>query len=222
MLLQVVLSLGLVHFLAHVDLELLGQPQHLELVLERRVDFAQPVGDVEGLEQLLLLDHAQREIGGQEIRQRTRALDALENLQGLLRHVRARLDHLPGRLPGVVGQGLDLDPRLDLILVWINQRTPIRFGRDELLQPRPQHAVHQQAVRAVGHPQELEHLGNRADAVDIVDARVLDLFTPLGKDRQQLVARQHGVYQPSLLLAPDTQGNHRARKDNYIAHRQHR
>ncbi len=59
LLVQEVLALRLVDLTAHVGLDLLGQLQHLQLVLQGGVDLAEPLGHVEGLQQLLLLHQPQ-------------------------------------------------------------------------------------------------------------------------------------------------------------------
>lgn len=109
LLLEVVLALRLVDLLADVGLNLAGKLEDLELVVERGVDLAQPIGDVEGLEQFLFLGHAEREVGRQVVGQRSGLLDVVEHHAGLFGHVGAQLDHLLGGAAGAVHQGFQLE-----------------------------------------------------------------------------------------------------------------
>ena len=119
---QEVLALALLHLRLDLRLDLRAELEHLELAAEDPRDLAQPLLDVELLEQLLALlglDRAERR--GDEMRERARVVDVRGGELQLLGQVRRQADdaaeeplHVPrqrlelGRLDDDVGQRAEL------------------------------------------------------------------------------------------------------------------
>ena len=76
--------------------DLLRQPQHLDAVAEHARDLVHARGDVDGLEDLLLLFRLHVHIGGRKIGERRRRFDRLDGGEQIGRHLRQQFDRLDG------------------------------------------------------------------------------------------------------------------------------
>ena len=106
---QEVLALALLHLRLHLRLDLRAELEHLELAVEDRRDLAQPLLDVDRLEELLPLlglDRAQRR--RDEVRERARVVDVRRGELELLRQVRREPDDAREEALDVPRQRLDL------------------------------------------------------------------------------------------------------------------
>ena len=90
------LALALVERGLGLAADLLRQPQHLDAVGEQARDLVHARGDVDGLEDLLLLFRLHVHIGGRQIGERRRRLDRLDGGKQIGRHLRQQLDRLDG------------------------------------------------------------------------------------------------------------------------------
>ena len=177
---QEVLALALLHLGLHLRLDLRAELEHLELAVEDRRDLAQPLLDVDRLEQLLPLlglDRAQRR--GDEVGERARVVDVRGGELELLGQVRRRAPMMRAKRPwtlrvsastsGVstsrVGQRLELADEVRVVV-----RRARRAGPAEALDEDPQ--------RPVGHLDHLVDDRDRADLVDVVPAGRLDRRVP--------------------------------------------
>ena len=73
-----------------------------------------------------------------------------------------------------------------------------------------------------GQLQQLQDRGDRADAVEVVGLRVVDVGLLLGDEHDPLVGPHGHVERLDGLLPPDEQRDHHVRVHHHVAQRQHR
>ncbi len=105
--------------------DLLRQPQHLDAVGEQPRHLVDARGDVDGLEDLLLLLRLHVHIGDSEIGERRRRLDRLDGRQQFRRRLRQQLDRFQ-RLRSQIDEA-----RLDLGAVRLRLRNAQHAGDEE-------------------------------------------------------------------------------------------
>ena len=108
---QEVLALALVDLRLDLGLDLGAELDHLELAGEDLREAAQPLGDVDLLEQLLLLLGRDPQGAGDQVGERRRVVDVGDRELELLRQVGDLLDDLGEGALDVAGQRLELGAR---------------------------------------------------------------------------------------------------------------
>ena len=107
------LALALVDLRLHLGLDLGPQLDHLQLAGEDAGEVAQPLGDVDLFQQLLLLLDADPQGAGDQVAERRRVVDVGDRHLQLLRQVGDLLDDFREGALDVAGQGLELGAGLD-------------------------------------------------------------------------------------------------------------
>ncbi len=93
---------------------------------------------------------------------------------------------------------------------------------DELVDARALDALDQHLDGAVGELEQLQDRGHGADAVQVLQLRIVDVGLLL-RDQQDALVGLHGhVERQDRLLAADEQRDHHVRIDHHVAQRQHR
>ena len=83
-------------------------------------------------------------------------------------------------------------------------------------------AFHQHLDRAIGQLEELQHLGQRADAVQVGAARIVGLGRLLRDEQDALVGFHRLLQRPDRLVATDEERDHHVREHHHVAERQYR
>ena len=217
LLVEVVLALGPLHLRLDPALDLLLDLEDGHLALHQAVDRLEPVADVGLLEQLLLVLELGAEMAGHrvgELRRRHRVRDRRHRLLGdvpvelgvaleLLGHGAAqRLDRR--RVLGGLGDLRGLGLEIGLVV-------------DEAGDPHPHLALDQHLHGAVGQLQQLQHVGQHADAVDALGLRLVLGGVLLAREQDLLVVPHHRLERAHRLLAADEQRHDHVRKHHDVA-----
>ena len=140
---------------------------HLELAREDLGQAAQPAGDVELLEQLLLFSVLDAQRAGDQVRERGRVVDVGNRHLQLLGQVRDLLDDVRERLLDVAREGRELGPLLHLVGRLLHARHEVGLASSaDVGQAHALAALDEDAQRAVG---DLEHPRDGADDPDAVE-----------------------------------------------------
>ena len=216
------LALALVDLRLHLGLDLGPQLDHLELAGEDPGEVAQPLGDVDLLQQLLLLLDADPQGAGDQVAERRRVVDVGDRHLQLLRQVGDLLDDLREGALDVAGQRLQLGAGLDHVGQLGDPRHQVGLLADVGVEPDPLGPLDEDAQRAVG---DLDHAGDdadHADLVEVVGAGLLVLGIARGDHDQHPVAAEDVVDELDRALLPDRQRRQRLREGDGVAQRQHR
>ena len=84
-------------------------------------------------------------------------------------------------------------------------------------QPRALLALDEHADRAVGQLQQLQHLGDGADIVEVVAVGLVAALVELRDEQDVLVAGHRRLERRYRLVSPDEQRHHLAREHNQVA-----
>ena len=219
---QVVLALALVHLRLDLGLDLRAELDHLELAREQLREPPQPAGDVDLLEQLLLLRGRDPQRPGDQVCERRGIVDVGDRELQLLREIRDLLDDLGEGALDVAGQGLELGGGLDPVGERLDPRDQVGIVLDVLGDLDPLGRLNQHPDRAVGN---LEHAGDHPDhanVVELVRGRVIGLGVAGGDQDQGAAGAEHLVDQPDRAVADDPQRGQRVGIGDRILERQHR
>ena len=175
------------------------------------------------LQQLLLVADAHAQVRGDGVGQAARLVDAGQGLHQLGRQLAVGLDVLLEQAHQRTHDRLDLallavDHRLDH--AGLPRQHAVALGHLGDLHAR--HALHQDLDGPVGELQQLQHLRQRADVVQVVGARIVGLGRTLG-DQQDALVGLHGQIQcADRLVAADEQRDDHVREHDDVTQRQHR
>ena len=139
---------------------------------------AQPLLDVGGLEQLLLLLGLQAHRRGDEVRERARVVDVRGRDLQLLGQVRDGGDDAAEQVLDVARQRLDLLRLLDHVRHLGELADEVRLVLDAPVEPDPAHALDEDPQRPVGDADHLVDDRGGADLVEVVPAGRLDVLVP--------------------------------------------
>ena len=196
--------------------------EDLELAVEDQRDLAQPLLDVDLLEQLLLLLGLEPERRGDEVAERARVVDVRGGELQLLGEVRGEADDAGEEALDVARQRLDLGRLADDVGHVLELADEVRLVLPRLDEPDPLEPLDEDAQRPVG---DLDHLVDdrgRADLVQVVPAGLLGLRVPDGDEREHPVARDDVVDQPHRALLADRERRHRVGEDDRLLQREDR
>ena len=217
------LALALVDLRLDLVLDLRADRDDLELAREDVDQAAQAQGDVDLLEQPLLLLALQAQRAGDEVAERARVVDVGDRELQLLGEVRIALDDRGERLLDVAHQRLELG-RLGGNLV--GQLGDLGHEVGRLAHPAVDvdalAALDEDAHRPVG---DLDHARDRADHADleqVVGAGHLLVRMARGDHDQHAVAAQHVVDQRDRALLADGERDQRVGERDRLAQRQDR
>ena len=200
MLIQVVFALRLLHLGLHAGLDLFLDLEDRNLPLHQAIDPLQPVADIGDLQERLFFRQLHAQMPGDRVGQLRRIVDLRDGGYSLLRDVLVQLDvflelirdsprqRVDRRLIGdVFGQNDGV--RLEILLA---------IGKGGDLSPGL--ALHQHFHCAVGQFQQLQHIGDCADAIDAVRPRFILRRILLRSQKDRFVLfhhrfeRQHGFF----------------------------
>ena len=200
------LALALVDLGLDLGLDLRPDRDDLELAREDLGQPPQAAGDVDLLEELLLLLGGQPQRPGDEVAQRAGVVDVGDRELELLGQVGQVLDDRAEGLPDVAREGLELGRALRL---GVGQLLDLGDEVGRLAHPAPDPhalgALHEDAQGPVG---DLEHAGDRAhdaDLVQLLGARHLDRRVLRGDHDEHPVAGQGVVDELDRALLADRQ-----------------
>ena len=219
---QVVLALALLHLRLDLRLDLRAELDHLELAREQLREPAQAPGDVDLLEQLLLLGGRDPQRPGDQVRERRRVVDVGDRELQLLGQVRDLLDDLRERALDVAGQRLELGRGLDHVGERLDPRDQVGLLGHVVADPHPLGRLDEDPHRPV---RDLEHPGDDADDADVVErvrAGLVELRVAGGDQDQGALAAEHVVDQPHRALLSDRERGQRVGVGDRVLERQHR
>ena len=176
-----------------------------------------------GLEQLLLVADAHADVRGDGIGQATGFVDARQRLHQLRRQLAVGLDVLleqPHQRPR---------DRLQLALVAVHLRLDLAtaagqraIALGDLVDLHARHAFDQHLDGAVGQLEQLQHVRERADRIQVTGARVVGVGRLLGDEQDALVRLHRLVEGADRLVAAHKQRDDHVREDDDVAQGQYR
>ena len=200
--------------------DLLRQAQHLDLLREIAQQLVEPLGDVESLQQVLLLGRRQVGDVGDEIGKLRRRLHLLDRAGDLGRHVGQQRDglarpflqlmHARGDLGGIDFRLADL----------VDPRHEIGIAGQELEHAKTPRAARDQMMVAVGRGHITQDLADRTDAMQMLGAGRIDRGVVLQQHADRLVGLGGGLRAGDRLRAAERERRHDAGKQHGIAGRQ--
>ena len=122
----------------------------------------------------------------------------------------------------VAGQRLELSALFDHVRHLLELADEVRLLRHGSREPDAMNALDEDPQRAVGNAEQLVDDRGRADRVEVVPERHLDVGVADGEQPEQAVAADDVVDQPDRALLPDRERRHRVREDDRLLERQDR
>ena len=144
--------------------DLLGQPQHLDLLGEVAQQLVETFADVERLQQVLLLGRREVRDIGDEVGQRGRRLNLLDGRGDLGRQVGQQRNRLAGALLQLVHARGDLGGKHLGLADLVDARHQERIARQKFEHAEAPYAARDQMMIAVGRGDIAQDFGHGADA----------------------------------------------------------
>ena len=183
---------------------------------------AEPLGDVDFFEQLLLLGGLDAQRAGDQVGERARVVDVGDSHLQLLRQVGDLLDDLREGALDVAGEGLELGARLDLVGLLGDPRDQVRLVGDEVVEADALGRLDEDPQGAVG---DFDHPLDHADDADAVEVgRVGSSLSGVarGDHHQHPVATEHVVDELDRARLADRERGDRVGEGDRVAQRQDR
>jgi len=223
LLVEVVLALRLLHLRLDPAADALLHLLHVDLAVDQANQHLQPLGGVQGLQQLLLVAEADADMGGDGVGQARRVVDPGQGLQQLRRQLAVGLDVLLEQPHQRARDGVQLarlaavggfhhHPGAGQGAIHLADRVDVGAGQ----------ALDQHLDGAVRQLQQLQHLRQRADRMQVGGTRVVGFRRLLRDQQDPLVALHREVERADRLVAADKQRDHHVREHHDVAQRQHR
>ncbi len=196
--------------------------QNRDLAFHQRVDLFKTLIHVRKLQKLLLLVDLDHQVACDRVRQFRGILDLVARDQRLLRHVLVEFHILlelgqHGALqrlkPGVVAKA---------VLDWLSDGLEEFLIVGELIDPRAIHAFDQNLHRAIGQLQQLQHVGEHADTVDIVHGRLIVASIALGGEQDLTIFLHHRLKGAHRFFTSDKERDNHVREHDDVAQRKNR
>ncbi len=219
---QEVLTLPLVDLAAHVALDLGAQLEHVELAREDADQHAHALLDVALLEQGLLIRGLDAHRAGDEEGERPGVVDVGGRHLELFGQVGHQRDDLAEHAQQAGAQGVDLFALVDDVLDLGDLGRQIRLLLHVLVDVHALQPLDEDAHGAVGQLDHLVGQTHRADGVQKLGARHLDLGVLAGDEQEQPIAGEHVVDELDGALLTDGERDHGVGEDHRVAQRQHR
>ena len=182
----------------------------------------EPLPNAGDLEHLLLLGQLERHLRGDGIGQTPRRIDSRQRGQNLRRNLLVELDVLLEARHHGASQDVHLAA---ILLTAFGQLLGFRgeaVRHDQVAQARSSDALHENLDRAVRQLQELQDRCQRADLVDVLRPRLVDIGLCLGDEQDLAIASHRLIQRGDRPFAADEQRNHRVRIHDNVAQRQNR
>ena len=209
------LALALVERRLGLLADLLRQPQDLDAVREQPRDLVHAGGDVDRLQDLLLLLRLDVHVAGRQIGERRRGIDRLDGGEQVLRHLRQELNRLHGLRLEVHEARLDLRPAHGGFGNLQHARDHERPAGQILDDLKALFALADEMIGAVRRREVAHDIGDGAHAMHVDRRRIGDFgialhenpdlalvahrllrgghrFRPAERDRQHKAGEQHG------------------------------
>ncbi|MNM76611.1 hypothetical protein D3C81_884380 [compost metagenome] len=220
---EVVLALALFHLRLHAAADALFHLLHVDLAVDQTDQHLQAFAHGQRFQQALLVRQPHADMRGDGVGKAGRLIDAGQGLQQLRRQLAVGLDVLLEQRHQRAGDRLDL-ARLACIggidFHGLAVQRSIAFADAGHLHARQ--AFDQHLDGAVGQLQQLQHLRQGADLVEVGGLRVIGLGRLL-RQQQDALVRFHCLFQRMHgLVAADEQRDDHVREYHYVAQRQDR
>ena len=212
LLLQVVLLLPAIHLLADAVADAAVDIQDLDLPLQDRGQLLQPRVQLEGFEHVLLVGHADVQVGGDDVRQPAGLLHASHREVDLRRHLLVQLDVAIEERDHATHQSLQLGGGCALFLQAGRLDAQVRIDLDESLDDRPRGALNQDLDGAVRQLEHLDDVTQHAHAVEVFFLRVLAVGLALGAEKNLLALRHRLLERADRPFAPDIERHDHVRE----------
>ena len=217
---QVVLALRLAHLALDLRVDLVAELHHLELARQQLEHALQADLEVHRLEDVLLLLDGGVDVGGDQVCQMSRGLDALEQLLGHHRDLRQHVDDLARRVLQVERERLDLDVAAALVEQRRDARGEEGLLLGDLVDAEARDALDHDVEAVLAGARQLDDARGRADLVQVVLRGIVDLGGALRDDAEQRVLARRLLDEADGLGATDGQRHDGAREEHAVAQRQ--
>ncbi len=212
------LALAVLHRLARLVADFLGELQYLDAVREPFQHLVDAGGDVEGLEQLLLLFRLQIHEASHEIGEQRRGGDAANRVGELGRRFRQELQHFL-RTAAEFDQASFHLRALDLALRnALDARGKVGVAVEELEHAKALLALTDQVMTAVGRGHVAHHVGDGADPVQMLGLRILERRVALQEQADRAVGANGLLGRGDGTLAADAGRQDHAGEEHEVAH----
>ena len=215
------LALTARHLLLHHGRDLLLDLVDLRLPTDEIADAAQALTHLEQLEDLLLGRRPDREVRADEVGERPRILHVVEHRAGLARLVREHLEQAAGGLAQVGRERVDLDVAHRRLVDALDRRRHVRVAAVRLEHAHPADPLEHHGVVAAAEADDLEHPGERAQVIDLVERGVLGLGDALRDHADRGPVATEGVLDQLDRASPaDVDGHHGGGEEHGVPERQ--
>ncbi|EKD60156.1 MAG: hypothetical protein ACD_54C00910G0002 [uncultured bacterium] len=222
LLIQIIFALGALHLAFHPGLDLLFDLQHRHFALHLAIDLFQPLGDVQGFQQVLLQRHIHAQMPRDQIGQTVRLTRFRNGRQRLFGDIFLDLgvafEFLRHRAQHRIGAGLVAGHFFKPFGAGFKEAGVF----DKLGDLHPRLAFDQHLDGAIRQFQQLQHIGKHANRVDAIGGRVIDGRVNLARQQDLLVVRHNLFQRPHRFLAANEQRHDHMREDHDIPQRQNR
>ena len=217
LLVQVVLTLALLHLALDAPADALLDLQDVEFVLDLRQQLLQALAHRQRLQHFLLLLDADGQVCGDGVGQATRVLDAGQRGEDLGGHLLVELHVVLELRQDGAPQGFDLGRDRILVMDVVQlAREVLTLGVD-VGDACTADALDQHLDGTVGQLQELQDVGNAANAIDVAGGGVVLRAVLLGNQHDAL-AGFHGRFQRlDGTLAAHEERDHHVGEDHHVA-----
>ena len=186
---------------------------------EQPRDLVHARGDVDRLENLLLLFRLDVHVGGRQVGKRRRRVDRLDGAEQILRHLRQELDRLDGLRLQIDETRLDLRAAHARLRDLHDARDHERPAGQELADLEALLALADEVMPAVRRGDVAHDVGDRAHAMHVDRRRIGDLRVAL-HENADLTLIAHGLLgRGDRLLPAKRHREHHAGKQHGAAHR---
>ncbi len=221
---QIILALAFLHLLLDPAANALFDLQDVDLAFHQGQQMLEAFAQILDLQDFLLLVQLERHVGGDSVGQPTGIIDAGDRGQHLAGDFLVELDVLVEGIEQRAHQRLDFLGRA-LVQHRLQQRdfgdeTGLGFG--EAMEANPLATFHQDLDRAVRQPQQLQHVRQGTDSVDIAGLGVVHLGAALSDQYDAFVALHRQVERMDGLFTADKQRDDHVRVHHHVAERQYR
>ncbi len=222
LLVEVVLLLRALHLLLDAGADLALDLEHLDLGLHQREHLFEALPGGRELEQALAVLELEVEVRDDGVGEPGRRGHRRHRVEDLGRNLAVQLDV---GLEGGVDRANERR-HLDRAVLGVREHLDLagveRVRPDEALDRRSRLALDEHLHGAVGKAQELQDRPERADAVDVLRPRIVDLVVLLRREQQLAVAGDRVFERLDRARPPDEERDDHVREDDDVAQREQR
>ncbi|MNO77287.1 hypothetical protein D3C76_683900 [compost metagenome] len=222
LLIQVVLALAALHLLLHAATDALLDLQQVDFGIQQGQDVLDPCGQIDDLQDFLLLLDFQRHVRGHGVYQAAGLIDAVERRQDFSRDFLAQLHILFELRQQAAHEDFRLTVRRGGLFDQGNLGPAVAFDFDKALNRTALLAFDQHLDGAIGQLQQLQNSGNGTDTIQSVFTRIIVSRIFLRQQKNLLLASHRCLEGFDGLLAPHEQRDNHMRIYNNITQWQER